>query len=110
VDPGAPDGKLVARGGGGTCYMTILLDGRRLCPPVGCSEVPSGQFSSMTRQSGDPATKAANDNLVIDLNEYIDPNDITAIEIYQRGGNMPVSLQTVDNGCGVIAFWSGARK
>lgn len=105
-----PDGKLVARGGGGTCFMTILLDGRRLCPPAGCNQVPSGQFSTMTRPSQDPATKAANDDAFVDLNQYIDPNDITAIEIYPRGGNMPVSLQTADNACGVIAFWSGARR
>ncbi len=105
-----PSGKLVARGGGGTCFMTILLDGRRLCPPAGCNEVPSGQFSSMTRPSGDPAVQAANERAFVDLNEYIDPNDIAAIEIYPRGGNMPVSLQTVDSGCGVIAFWSGTRK
>jgi hypothetical protein len=105
-----PSGKLVARGGGGTCFMTILLDGRRICPPAGCNEIPSGQFSSMTRPSGDPAVQAANERAFVDLNEYIDPNDIAAIEIYPRGGNMPVSLQTVDSGCGVIAFWSGARK
>lgn len=90
--------------------MTILLDGRRICPPAGCNEVPSGQFSTMTRPSGDPAVQAANERAFVDLNEYIDPNDIAAIEIYPRGGNMPVSLQTVDSGCGVIAFWSGARK
>lgn len=105
-----PDGKLVARGGGGTCFMTILLDGHRLCPPAGCNQVPSGQFSTMTRPSQDPAAQAANNDAVVDLNQFIDPSDITAIEIYPRGGNMPVSLQTVDNACGVIAFWSGARK
>ncbi|HEV8409211.1 MAG TPA: carboxypeptidase-like regulatory domain-containing protein [Gemmatimonadaceae bacterium] len=105
-----PNGKLVARGGSGTCFMTILLDGHRLCPAAGCNTVPSGQFSSMTRPSGDPATKAAAEDIMIDLNQYIDPNDVTAIEIYSRGGNMPISLQTVDNACGVIAFWTGARK
>ncbi len=36
-------------------------------------------------------------------------SDVMGIEVYARGGNMPVSLQANDNRCGVIAFWTGSR-
>jgi hypothetical protein len=52
----------------------------------------------------------AGDTRVVDLNKYIDATDVAAIEVYVRGGNMPISLQADDNACGVIAIWTGARK
>lgn len=99
-----------ARGINGTCLMTILLDGNRLCPPGGCSAVPSGVFATMTRQTAGPASQAKALSGIVNLDQYIDPSDIAAIEIYARGGNMPVGLQADDSSCGVIAFWSGARR
>jgi len=36
-------------------------------------------------------------------------NDVMAIEVYERGGNMPISLQVNDTKCGVIALWTGSR-
>jgi hypothetical protein len=44
------------------------------------------------------------------IDHFIDVNDVAAIEIYPRGGNMPVSLQVSDPGCGVIAFWTGSKR
>jgi hypothetical protein len=44
------------------------------------------------------------------IDDFLDPNDVAAIEVYDRGGNMPISLQVNDNICGVIAFWTGSRK
>ena len=44
------------------------------------------------------------------IDDILDPNDVAAIEVYDRGGNMPLSLQVNDNICGVIAFWTGSRK
>jgi hypothetical protein len=35
---------------------------------------------------------------------------VMGIEVYARGGNMPISLQVKDPRCGVIAFWTGGRK
>jgi hypothetical protein len=32
------------------------------------------------------------------------------IEVYVRGGNMPISMQFQDTLCGVIAFWTGSRQ
>jgi hypothetical protein len=102
------DNKVIARGIGGMCFMTILLDGNRVCPPAGCNIEPSSAFSA--NRAGDPAVQAQAKDAKVDLNQYIDVNDVAAIEIYARGGNMPVSLQAADNSCGVIAIWTGARR
>lgn len=88
--------------------MTILLDGQRLCPPAGCNVLASTALSG--EPAGSPTAKAKAADAVVDINHYIDANDIAGIEIYARGGNMPISLQTSENGCGVIAFWSGSRR
>jgi hypothetical protein len=109
-----PRGGMVAKGGGGTCYMTVLLDGQRLCPPAGChtSDATSGNAAQLGRRIPEPgsAKDTIVDDVVVDLNQYINANEIAGIEVYARGGNMPVSLQVSDNACGVIAIWTGARR
>jgi hypothetical protein len=47
---------------------------------------------------------------VVAIDKLLDANDVMAIEVYARGGNMPVSLQVQNSACGVIAFWTGSRK
>jgi hypothetical protein len=42
--------------------------------------------------------------------KLLDANDVNAIEVYNRGGNMPISMQFNDTICGVIAFWTGSRR
>jgi hypothetical protein len=49
-------------------------------------------------------------DLAVDLNQYVNAEDIVAIEVYARGANMPASLQVLDAACGVIAIWTGARR
>jgi hypothetical protein len=44
------------------------------------------------------------------INTVLDANDVMAIEVYARGGNMPISMQFNDTKCGVIAIWTGSRK
>lgn len=44
------------------------------------------------------------------IDRLIDANAVTAIEVYARGANMPISLQADDNICGVIALWTGSRR
>jgi hypothetical protein len=46
----------------------------------------------------------------VSVDQLINANDIMAIEVYTRGGNMPISLQVNDTKCGVVAFWTGSRK
>jgi hypothetical protein len=109
-----PSGGMVAKGTGGTCFMTVMLDGAKLCPPLGCHVFASTaqnatQIVPPPRSPGEP-TNATLDDTGVDLNRYIQANDVSAIEVYTHGGNMPASLQVTDNACGVIAIWTGSRR
>ncbi len=44
------------------------------------------------------------------IDNVLDANDVMAIEVYARAGNMPISMQFDDTNCGVIAIWTGSRK
>ena len=44
------------------------------------------------------------------IDRVVDANAVMAIEVYERGGNMPIGLDANDTACGVIAFWTGNRK
>jgi hypothetical protein len=114
-----PAGGMVAKGIGGTCFMTVLLDGAKLCPPLGCHVFASTsqnapQMSAPPPEPGERTSLAGRstpnlDDTAVDLNRYIMAGDVSAIEVYAHGGNMPVSLQTTDTACGVIAIWTGSR-
>jgi hypothetical protein len=64
------------------CPMTIVVDDRQQYPLAGAS---------------------------VDIDMLLDANDVAAIEVYARGGNMPIGFQFQDVGCGVVAFWTGSR-
>lgn len=108
-----PRGGVVAKGNGGTCFMAVLLDGRPLCPRAGCHTTPATAQNApqMTAPPHDASAGAETlDDIAVDLDQYVDVNDLAAIEVYARGGNMPVSLQANDSACGVIALWTGSRQ
>ena len=65
------------------CPMTIVVDGLQVYASAGA-------------------------NVNIDM--LLNASDVAAIELYARGGNMPVNFQFQDVGCGVLAFWTGSRK
>jgi hypothetical protein len=46
----------------------------------------------------------------VNIDMLLSASDVAAIEVYARGGNMPVNFQFQDIGCGVLAFWTGSRK
>lgn len=46
----------------------------------------------------------------VTLDQYLVANEVMAMEIYSRSGNMPISLQANDNICGTLAIWTGSRK
>ncbi len=73
------------------CQMAIVLDGQQIYP----EDVP---------HTGIPPLR------VVYINRVIVADQIMAIEVYARGGNMPIGLQVNDTRCGVIAFWTGSRK
>jgi hypothetical protein len=97
-----PLGDYVAFGYNGQCPMAILVDGIRQCPPGGCHT--NGGGNAVEIAGGGQAPD------LVPLNELINASDVAAMEIYSRGGNMPISLQISDPGCGVIAFWTGSRR
>ena len=102
--------ELVAFGLGGQCQMAIVVDGIEQCASSGCQQRTHG--ASITG-GGDPVRDGrgglSEQNAVL-IDRVLEANDISAIEIYPRGGNMPISLQVPDTACGVIAFWTGSRK
>jgi hypothetical protein len=63
--------------------MPIVIDGMRQYPQAGAS---------------------------VGVDMLVDANDVAAIEVYARGGNMPVNFQFQDSACGVVAFWTGSRR
>ncbi len=96
-------GAMCARGNSGACFMTVMVDGIVLRPsaPTMCTMHSSLNLSKYATPNTDVGP---------DINMYIDANAVAAIEVYARGGNMPVSLQPTDNACGVIAIWTGSRR
>jgi hypothetical protein len=102
-------GSVIARGNGGTCFMSVMLDGRQLCPAAGCHVSDNANAPQIGRGMAPPSNQKL-DDVTVNLNQYVDANDIVAVEVYARGANMPISLQALDAACGVIAIWTGARK
>jgi hypothetical protein len=97
------NGAMCARGNGGSCFMAVMIDGNVLqaTPPNVCRGTSSLHIGGALSTAVPPGP---------DINMYVDANAIAAIEVYSRGGNMPVSLQPADNACGVIAIWTGSRR
>ena len=74
------------------CPMAIVVDGHEM-------------------GGGGAATIMGNGNKApVNLDQWLTGNDVAAIEIYTRGGNMPSSLHVNDSACGVIEIWTGSRK
>jgi hypothetical protein len=107
-------GKTIAMSAGGSCQMTVLVDGHRVCPANGCDAAPSQPApvtTSTPRRSrtGAGAQPARDDGFVL-LDNVLSVNEVAAIEVYPRGAAIPQSLPTTDASCGLIAFWTGGRQ
>jgi hypothetical protein len=74
----------VAYNATGGCPLTVVIDG----------------------QQQRPIGKGAN----VAIDDLLDAYDVAAIEVYARGGNVPISAQFQDMGCGLLMFWTGSRK
>ncbi len=46
----------------------------------------------------------------VNVDALVNVNDVMAIEVYERGGNVPIGLQVNDTKCGVVALWTGSRR
>ena len=84
--------------------MAIVVDGIQQCPMGGCLGGNNSQSISYRREPPLSASTA------VLIDRILEANHVSAIEVYPRGGNMPISLQVSDPGCGVIAFWTGSRE
>jgi hypothetical protein len=105
------EGEQVAFSSSAQCQMAILVDGVRQCPSRGCSYGP-GVFATGA-QSAKPncsSETTLNATTAVIIDELLNADDIAAIEVYNRGGNVPVSISASDQACGIIAFWTGSRK
>ncbi len=101
-------GDEVAMGFNGQCQMAIVVDGIRQCPTNGCKcDGCGGNATGIMQGLKQPILDDAHAVL---LDHVVDAASVAAIEVYPRGGNMPVSLQIADAACGVIAIWTGTRQ
>lgn len=90
------NGNNVITAGSGACAMAVIIDGRQVCPTVGC-HIDAGGKGGLTDQN----------SVLID--QVIDINSVAGVEVYRRGGNMPSDFH-VDGECGAVAFWTGGRR
>jgi hypothetical protein len=111
-------GKSVAMNSSGSCEMSVLVDGQRVCPEGGCSDGSSRQPAprplpplgrAMTPQTPSSRPPTGDDHVVV-IDEVVNASQIAAVEVYPRGASVPPSLPTVDASCGLVAFWTGDRR
>jgi hypothetical protein len=106
------EGEQVAFSTSNQCQMAILVDGVRQCPSRGCNTSGGGIFSTGA-QSAKPACDSPttlNETTAVVIDLLLNADDVAAIEVYNRGANVPVSISASDQACGIIAFWTGSRK
>ena len=76
-----------------SCPMAIVVDGIQRYP------------LTTYRANGAPPAVTP-----VFIDQAVPANEVMGVEVYPRGGNIPISLQVNDTKCGVIAFWTGARR
>jgi hypothetical protein len=97
--------------------VTRMLQGlngvRLICDRSGDCAIHSTGQTSLLVGGGCPMAILFDGNQMygsVNVDQLINVNDVAAIEVYPRGGNMPVGLQANDTNCGVVAFWTGSRR
>jgi hypothetical protein len=86
-------GHVVITSSSGSCAMPIVVDGRQVCPAIGCHTNTTG---------------LTDENSVL-IDEVVELGSVAAIEVYKRGGNTPSDFH-VDDECGIVAIWTGSRR
>ncbi len=80
IMPGQSTGdQVLMRGAGGSCVPTVFLNGMRIMNDDG------------------------------NLDNLVNPQDVRAVEIYNRAASVPIQFQS-SNGCGSIVIWTGGRR
>jgi hypothetical protein len=113
-------GKIIVMNANGSCQMTVLIDGHRVCAEDGCDggakapppppvATPTGSPSRRNGRTVVPRGQTPDADFVL-VDNLVSVNEIAAIEVYPRGATIPPSLPSVDATCGLVAFWTGGRK
>lgn len=96
---------LLGRGG---CGYTILVDGVRAA-----GTLEEGMHGA-TSIDGRATTSRQTGMAPLDVEEIVNGGAIAAVEVYPSTANAPAELQAAAMGgrgsCGIIAFWTGARR
>jgi hypothetical protein len=89
----------------GDSHKVIVMSSRNMSlnPNPGCPNCPVAIVIDGMQQY--PPGSGA-----VFIDELLNANEVMAVEVYARGGNMPISLQVNDTKCGVVAFWTGSRR
>ena len=97
--------------------VTRMLQGlngvKLVCDMSGNCAIYSTSQTSLQVGGGCPMAILLDGNQMygaVNVDQLINVADVMAIEVYARGGNMPISLQANDTNCGVVAFWTGSRR
>lgn len=98
----------VIQGRGGSCAMTVLLDGVRVNGML--HTVSGGAPTSIINQRHIGNTNAVSGHTSID--ELVAAREIMAIEVYGSTANAPAELIPLTGGgsCGIVALWTGPRR
>jgi hypothetical protein len=106
------EGELVAFSTTNRCPMAVLIDGNRQCPSRGCngSATIIGGSGAQSSHPNCDDPRGLNATTAVIIDQFLNAGDVAAIEVYNRGGNVPVSISASDQACGIIAFWTGSRK
>ena len=84
---------------GHECYMSIVLDGGPVCPPIGCHHV-----------FADNPPGSSRDEHLVDLDKLVDVKQLIGIEVYPTKEAMPDEVLFEFEGCGLIVLWTGTRR
>jgi hypothetical protein len=106
------EGELVAFSATNLCPMAVLVDGTQQCPSSGCKGTATmlGVSGAQSSHPNCDDPRGLNATTAVIIDQFLNAGDVAAIEVYNRGGNVPVSISAWDQACGIIAFWTGSRK
>lgn len=89
------------------CRPAVFLDGSRLPNETHRSFGPDGGVTGLPglKETSDPSSTVGDPP---DFDQYIAPEQVMGIEVYNGIGGVPAQFQTFDEtaGCGVILIWS----
>lgn len=94
---------------------SAMSDLLRMTPGI---SVSPGMFGDQVLMRGSGMRSFCSPSLFVDgtrvmnddgnLDGFVNPQDVRAVEVYTRGSSVPMEFQSL-NGCGVIAIWTGMR-